>query len=263
MKRNGEAGSDRSVFFQSEEEAKRVWKEKGSLNREMKAKIIAKEKEIESIMAARVKEESTLTKAKAIYLDQFPKVEARKREKIAASNTAEDDYKARRISLNQYIRDAIKPEKLNKMAKEAAFKKLSGLLTAIRKRAARIIELEIEELMHKQDIFFLKVFPAQNEIAQLRGRIKALEAGISEVLSEQPATCRRLDHLKTIKEGRQTWAQWSGLDESGVKALLFDPMLPSEYIEKLEEIILKISGSGKTYQITWADKWKDFSLMEE
>jgi hypothetical protein len=236
--------------------------ENESLDREMKAKIIAKEKEIESIRAARIKKEGDLAQLKTDYLDQLPKVEAEKREKIAKQMPKKEDLWAGRISHEEYLRDTIAPKELDKRAKAAAFEQLSGILTTIRKRADKIIELEIEELTLKQDIFFLKVFPAQNEIVQLKASIKALEAGISEVLSGQPAACARLDHLKTVKDGRQTFAQWSGLDESGVKAILFDPMLPSKYIEKLEEAILQISGSGKTYQITWAEKWKDVQLIE-
>jgi len=234
------------------------------LDRETKAKIIAKEKEIESLRAARIKKEGDLVRVKADYLDQLQKIEDVKREKIARGMAKhKDDLDAGRISLEDYLRDAITPKELDRRAKAAAFEKLSGILATIRKRAARIVALEIEELTLTQDIFFLKVFPAQNEIAQLKARIKALEAGISEVLGEQPAACSRLDHLKTIRDGRLSCHAWPSLDETGVKALLFDPMLPSEYIEKLEEIIPKISGSGKTYQISWADKWKDVSFREE
>jgi hypothetical protein len=260
-----EVGTELSILERFEAEEKKIRRESGDIDREMKAKIKGKEKELDAARADRVKEEADLARMKAGYFEQLSRAEAEEetREKAEAAGRTEEDYRAGRIDLNSYLQKGVPPDRIAQKARAEAPLRLSGLVAEIRDKASKIIDLEIEERTIELDIFFLTCFPAQNEITRLKAMIKELEAGFLEVLHEQPTVHSRLDHLKTIKSGRMTGHHWYDLDEAGVKDLLFDPMLPSRCVEKLNEIILEISGTGKRYQISWAANQKGVSFMQE
>jgi len=260
-----EIETELSILERFEAEEAKIRRESGELDREMRAKIRGKEKEFEAARVARVNGEADLAQAKAGYFDKLAQAESEEeaRERAEAAGRTQKDLYAGRISSQFYSEKGVSDNVIIKNARASANRRLLGLVSKIRERASKIGDLEIEERTLEMDILFLKCFPAQNEIARSKALVKKLEAGIGEALCGQPAAHARLEHLKTIKGGRMTDNHLYNLDESGVKALLFDPILPSKYIENLEEFILKISGRGKIYQIWWADRFKDLSFMEE
>ena len=257
MKRKSEDSPDRSIFLPSEEEEQRIRRERELLDREMRSKIDSKEKDLESTRDRRAREEEKLAQMKAAYLEQVVQVEADAREKIVAREKMNKEaLNAGRISFAEYVRIGVTPRALPKMVKTAALEQLSGLVAKIREKADEIIDLEL-------DIIFLKCFPGQNEIARLKARVKVLEAGVSEILVLQPAAFGKREQLEAIRNERLCTYQWGNLDESGVMALLLDPKLPAKYLDSLGKIIIQIAGTGELYQISWASKWDDVSLILE
>jgi len=264
MKRKSEDSPDRSIFLPSEEEEQRIRRERELLDREMRSKIDSKEKDLESTRDRRAREEEKLAQMKAAYLEQVAQVEAEAREKIVAGEKMNKEaLNAGRISFAEYVRIGVTPRALPKMVKTAALEQLSGLVAKIREKADEIIDIEIKERTLELDIIFLKCFPGQNEIARLKARVNVLEAGVSEILGLQPAAFGKREQLEAIRNERLRTYQWGNLDEAGVMALLLDPKLPAKYLDSLGKIIVQIAGTGELYQISWASKWDDVSLVRE
>lgn len=236
-----------SLFETFKAEDERLVREAAELDREMRKRLGVKERELEAACAARTEAETELQRQKENYAKLAALVEAEERERLETSGKTEADLLAGRVSPQEYFKDGATPAEIERRSKGASAEKLGNLVGAIRKQAARVLDLEKAELKIKLDVYYMNAVPAQTLLARQRDQIKALEAGITNHLTGWPATRARLEEIERID--LDSGFQWFGLDEAQVRDLRFDVRIPDEALPQLEGIIREITGRGKKWRI--------------
>lgn len=238
-----------SLFENFQKRYEQIEREAAALEAEAKKKRAGWEKKWEEARALREKEEEALNRQIADYDKVLGMAEAEERERLDGVSNTQDAFLAGKITAEEYYRDGKTP---NDVAREAGAKtreRLAPLVKAIRAQKRKVYEAEKAELAAQMELYYLSAFPGQSLLARMKTEIQALEQGVMTHSLGWPQARARLDDLEKILGGLDMGHQWFDQTEAQVRALLFDPRVPDDLVDRVEEILREIAGSGKKYRV--------------
>jgi len=177
----------------------------------------AEKKRLEEELKAAVQEEAKikkeLDKARKIaqkmeedYSEAEAKIEREERERIEKEAIKEEDVRAGKASLKDFIREGKSEKQITEEVVKQSMKELVGGLQAIRAKNLEILELEKKEL----GLFHSEVYQAKTQL-------------------------QKVDHRLNFTRGKALTPgyKWEKCSPAEARKIAFDPILPQELVPDL------------------------------
>jgi hypothetical protein len=215
--------------------------EVASMEKSMTARLKEKEGELARVRADLGKERSLWGKMRDEYAVLEGEIEAEVRRGLKENEIAKEKALSGEVSFTEFSKTHLNEEQIRQRVQAAAREKLSAGAELLRRKSARLYELEAQEAALAYEIAFavhstpsLRLAQLKREAEDFQRLLNPLADGLYHASKVNEEAKQNLCH---VQKGHVFNIIWDSLIVPEIKNLLFDARIPPELRPSIEEFL--------------------------